>query len=52
MLIAATGSYTSSFLTAAALLIVGAFLTLTLKGRKTEEPVIQKEAVLSYGGSE
>jgi nitrate/nitrite transporter NarK len=52
MLIAGTGSYTSSFLTAAALLIVGAFLSLTLKGRKTEEPVIQKEAVLSYGGSE
>jgi nitrate/nitrite transporter NarK len=52
MLIAATGSYTSSFLTAAALLIVGAFLTLTLKGRKADEPVIQKEAALSYSGSE
>ena len=34
MLIAHTGAYTSSFLTAAALLIVGVFLTLTLKGRK------------------
>jgi MFS family permease len=52
MLIAATGSYTSSFLTAAALLIVGAFLTLTLKGRKEDEPAIQKEAALSYSGSE
>ena len=34
MLIAHTGTYTSSFLTAAALLIVGVFLALTLKGRK------------------
>ncbi len=34
MLIAHTGAYTSSFLTAAALLIVGVFLALTLKGRK------------------
>ncbi len=33
MLIAHTGTYTSSFLTAAALLIVGVFLALTLKGR-------------------
>ncbi len=34
MLIAHTGAYTSSFLTAAALLMVGVFLALTLKGRK------------------
>ncbi|GAJ05255.1 unnamed protein product, partial [marine sediment metagenome] len=34
MLIAHTGTYTSSFLTAAALLIVGVFLAFTLKGRK------------------
>ena len=34
MLIAGTGSYTSSSLTAAALLIIGADHTLTLKGRK------------------
>lgn len=34
MLIAHTGAYTSSFLTAAALLIVGVFLAFTLKGRK------------------
>ena len=33
MLIAHTGTYTSSFLTAAALLIVGVFLAFTLKGR-------------------
>jgi OFA family oxalate/formate antiporter-like MFS transporter len=51
MLIASTGSYTSSFLTAAALLIVGAFLSLTLKGRKADDPVIQKKAALSYGRS-
>jgi MFS family permease len=49
MLIASTGRYTTSFLTAAALLVVGAFLTLTLKGRKADESVIQKEATLSYG---
>ena len=34
MLIAHTGTYTSSFLIAAALLIVGVFLAFTLKGRK------------------
>lgn len=34
MMIASTDSYTSSFLTAAVLLIVGAALTFTLKGRK------------------
>jgi OFA family oxalate/formate antiporter-like MFS transporter len=49
MLIASTGSYTSSFLTAAALLIVGAFLSLTLKGRKADESVMEKKAALSYG---
>jgi OFA family oxalate/formate antiporter-like MFS transporter len=52
MLIASTGSYTSSFLTAAGLLIVGAFLSLTLKGRRADEPVIQEKAALSYSGSE
>jgi OFA family oxalate/formate antiporter-like MFS transporter len=51
MLIASTGSYTSSFLTAAGLLIVGAFLSLTLKGRRADEPVIQEKAALSYSGS-
>ena len=50
MLIASTGSYTSSFLTAAGLLIVGAFLSLTLKGRRADEPVIQEKAALSYSG--
>jgi MFS family permease len=52
MLIAGTGSYTSSFLTAAGLLIVGAFLTLTLKGRKADEPMLQNKAALSYSGYE
>ncbi len=52
MLIASTGSYALSFLSAAALLIVGAALTLTLKGRKEIEEAIQKKVALSYGGSE
>ncbi len=34
MLQASTGSYTSSFLTAAGLLVIGTVLTFTLKGRK------------------
>jgi len=53
MLIAYTGSYTSSFLTAAGLLIVGALLTLTLKGRRADadETARRKEAVLSPGSS-
>jgi MFS family permease len=34
MLVAKTGSYTSSFLTAAVLLVIGAGLSLALKGRK------------------
>ncbi len=52
MLIASTGSYAFSFLSAAVLLIVGAALTLTLKGRNEIEEAIQKRAALSYGGSE
>jgi len=44
MLIAHTGAYTSSFLTAAALLIVGVFLALTLERRKAYEELVQKEA--------
>ena len=51
MLVTYTGTYTSSFLTAAALLIIGAFLALTLRTEKVHEQVIQKEAALSYGGS-
>jgi len=35
MLVARTGSYTSSFVTAAVLLVIGGGLTLALKGRKT-----------------
>lgn len=52
MLVTYTGTYTSSFLTAAALLIIGAFLALTLSTEKVHEQVIQKEAALSYGGSD
>jgi len=45
MLIASTGRYTSSFLTAAVMLMVAAVLTLTLKGRKEmEESVFKKQA--------
>jgi nitrate/nitrite transporter NarK len=47
MLIAATGSYTSSLLTAAAMLIVGAALTFTLKGRKHVEDALKRRAALS-----
>ncbi len=35
MLIASTGKYSSSFLTAAVLLVVGAFLTVLMKGKKS-----------------
>lgn len=51
MLLATTGSYTSSFYTAAALLIVGAGLTFTLKGRKEIEEALKKQAALSFEGS-
>jgi MFS family permease len=43
MLIARSGAYTSSFLTAAALLIVGIILTLTLKAKTAEYVVTEKE---------
>ena len=43
MLIAKSGAYTSSFLTAAALLIVGIILTLTLKAKTAEYVVTEKE---------
>ncbi|UCF84027.1 MAG: OFA family MFS transporter [Desulfobacteraceae bacterium] len=49
MLIAGTGGYTSSFLTATGLLVVGAVLTFTLEGKRAKGPVVQGEAVLSYG---
>jgi OFA family oxalate/formate antiporter-like MFS transporter len=49
MLIAGTGGYTSSFLTATGLLIVGAVLTFTLEGKRAKGPVVQGEAILSYG---
>ncbi|MFC1868553.1 OFA family MFS transporter [Thermodesulfobacteriota bacterium] len=51
MLQASTGNYTSSFLTAAILLIIGVLLTFTLKDRRDAEVAIQKEITLSFGES-
>jgi OFA family oxalate/formate antiporter-like MFS transporter len=52
MLVARTGSYTSSFVTAAVLLVIGAGLTLALKGRKAvQAAATQKEPALSLGGA-
>jgi MFS transporter, OFA family, oxalate/formate antiporter len=43
MLIASTGRYTSSFLTAALLLVIGAVLSVLMKGKKSApQPVAQK----------
>jgi MFS transporter, OFA family, oxalate/formate antiporter len=42
MLIASTGRYTSSFLTAAVLLVVGAVLTVLMKGKKSAPQTAQK----------
>jgi nitrate/nitrite transporter NarK len=42
MLIAGTGNYTSSFLTAAVLLVAGAILTVFLKGRKSEPQAVAR----------
>jgi MFS family permease len=52
MLLTMTGSYTSSFYTAAALLLIGVGLTFTLKGRKEIEEGLKRQAALSFGGSE
>ena len=41
MLYASSGSYTSSFITAAVLLFAGALLTLTLQGKKADDEVAQ-----------
>lgn len=51
MLIASSGAYTSSLLTAAALLIIGIILTLTLKGEKVEQKVIKRKVVPAYSRS-
>jgi OFA family oxalate/formate antiporter-like MFS transporter len=50
MLQSATGGYTYSFLTATALLVVGAFLTFTLEGKRVREesPFSKEDAVLTY----
>ena len=42
MLIARSGSYTSSFLTAFVLLIFGAFLTFALEGKRIKKSVLQE----------
>jgi nitrate/nitrite transporter NarK len=47
MLIAQSGAYTSSFITAAALLIIGIILTLTLQGEKAEDAVTEEEKSLA-----
>lgn len=51
MLVAKTGSYTSSFVTAAVLLVIGAALTLALKGRREiQAPLAPKAPAFSMGG--
>ena len=51
MLQTSTGSYTSSFLTATALLLIGAALTFTLKGRKDIPALEQEDTIISYAKS-
>jgi nitrate/nitrite transporter NarK len=43
MLIASTGRYTSSFLVAAVLLVVGAILTMLMKGKKSAPPAVAQK---------
>jgi len=45
MLVASTGCYTSSFLIATGLLVVGAALTFTLEGKRVKKPVIQGDDI-------
>ena len=45
MLVASTGGYTSSFLIATGLLIVGAALTFILEGKRVKKPVIQGDDI-------
>jgi len=45
MLIASTDGYTSSFLIATGLLIVGAALTFSLEGKRVKKPVIQVDDI-------
>jgi len=49
MLQASFGSHTYSFLTAASLLIIGALLTFTLKGKRVKEDYPQDVVILSQG---
>jgi OFA family oxalate/formate antiporter-like MFS transporter len=50
MLQSATGGYTYSFLTATALLVLGAFLAFTLEGKRVREESVfsKKDAALTY----
>jgi MFS family permease len=43
MLIASTGKYTSSFLTAAVLLVIGAILSVLMKGKKGAAPAVAQK---------
>ncbi|MBN2062261.1 MAG: OFA family MFS transporter [Deltaproteobacteria bacterium] len=53
MLVAKTGSYTTSFLTAGILLIAGAILTLTIRGGKQAgKATDQQEEKLAFGESQ
>lgn len=45
-----TGGYTSSFVTAAVLLVSGALLTFTLEGKREEKAVVSERPVLSTDG--
>ena len=51
MLIAKTESYTSSFIIAAIMLLIGAILTFTLEGKRAREEVIQEGSTISYSES-
>ena len=51
MLQANMGSYTYSFLTAASLLIIGALLTFTLKGKEARDALLQEDSALTFGES-
>ena len=49
MLVAKTGSYTTSFMTAGILLVVGAVLTLSIKEKRHHKESVSKEVGLAFG---
>jgi len=51
MLIAGSGSYTTSFLAAAILLFIGVALTFTLEGKRAKRPMAEGDGAFSYGES-